>query len=113
LVLDKTSIAAGTFNDLPPEEAQKLSPQFLSHSHQSFLDPLTYAGYKDVPVAYLLTEKDLILTPELQQSMIDNVEKELGRQIPVYKYDVGHGPHLSAPDSVLEAISKSLKAFGA
>ena len=80
--------------------------KFPAHSAQTFATPLTYAGYKDVPVTYLLAESDQLILPEVQLKIIENIESARGEKIDVLKYDVGHFPHISQPGIIVEAIQK-------
>ncbi|PWY83368.1 hypothetical protein BO70DRAFT_361485 [Aspergillus heteromorphus CBS 117.55] len=51
---DLPAAGARCFSDLPPAQGLALIKLFPAHSAASFANPLTYAGYKDVPVSYLI-----------------------------------------------------------
>jgi pimeloyl-ACP methyl ester carboxylesterase len=98
--------AQQNFSDLPKEEALKWAAKMPSHSLLSFPGELTYPGYKDVPVSYLFTEKDLTVLPKMQEISINNVEQATGKKVDVHRIDAGHIPHLSKPDEVAAVIRR-------
>ncbi|KAI1371173.1 hypothetical protein F4677DRAFT_320785 [Hypoxylon crocopeplum] len=53
-----TLTAEVVFSDLPLEEGEYWGRKLVKHSTASFASNLTYAGYKDVPVSYLVAEGD-------------------------------------------------------
>ena len=53
--------AATTFSNLPKEEGEVWVKKMPHHSAICFAGELTYAAYKDIPVAYLLCEEDLVI----------------------------------------------------
>ncbi|GAP93475.1 hypothetical protein SAMD00023353_13300020 [Rosellinia necatrix] len=100
---DDLEISAATcFSDLPREEGVLLAAQFALHSAVSFTNSLTHAGYKDVPVSYLVCEKDLIISPDVQRKGIDMIEAETGSKVDVTSIDAGHCPTGSMLDTVVE-----------
>jgi hypothetical protein len=105
--IDPQIAAPLTFNDMPPEEGLKLQNMFSQHSLPSYQAPLTYPGYKHLPVTYMFTERDLILSPEIQQKMIGNMEAA-GVKVNVIKYNTGHAPQASNPDAVVDVVKKAL-----
>lgn len=79
--------------ELSEDEGARLASGLSYHSSTSFTNPLTYAGYKDVAVSYLLCEKDIIIPPESQTDMIELVERESGNKVDVTKVQAGHAPN--------------------
>lgn len=94
--------------DMPREEALKYasgsSP--VAQSVKSTVTPLTYAGYKNIPCAYMLTKLDRVNSPEVQRGFIDLVEKESGSRVDVYEYEVGHCPQLGQPLLEVECVRR-------
>ncbi|KAI0411313.1 Alpha/beta hydrolase fold-1 [Xylaria grammica] len=90
------------FSDLPREEGLRRHAQFAMHSGVSFTNPLTYPGYKDVPVSYFLCEDDLVVSPEIQRGEIEMIEAETGRKVDVTSVKAGHCPHTSVPEKVVD-----------
>jgi pimeloyl-ACP methyl ester carboxylesterase len=108
MTLEPNGSAKVTFSDLPFEEGLAFAKQMPEHSATSFGGPLTYPGYKHVPVSYLLCEEDMTVPPEMQQRFIDLLEKESEGKVVVSKCSAGHCPQLSQPDVVIEAIARAL-----
>jgi hypothetical protein len=104
--LEPVANAKDNFSDLSTEEGIAWAKQMPEHSTASFGGELTYAGYKDVPVSYLFTEKDQTVTPEMQQVCIDNIEQATGNKVDVRRLDSGHFPFLSRPNEVAQIIRK-------
>ena len=76
------------------------------HSTVSFSGELTHAGYKDIPVSYLMCEADIVVAPKLQQSMIDMMIGEAGVEVDVHTIQSGHCPNVSMPKTVGQIIAK-------
>ncbi|KAI0398477.1 alpha/beta-hydrolase [Xylariaceae sp. FL0594] len=103
---DPEQSARNCFSDLPLEEALARNKEFALHSGVSFTNPLTHAGYKDVPVSYLVCEGDLVISPEIQRAGIEMVEKETGDRVDVTSIRSGHCPSVSVCDQVVEWLVK-------
>ncbi|OJZ83229.1 hypothetical protein ASPFODRAFT_210058 [Aspergillus luchuensis CBS 106.47] len=105
-LVDTAAFAATAFSDMPFDEGKTWARQFTHHSAASLANTLTYAGYKNVPVAYLLCTDDLVISPDVQQKMIDTVASESGREADVTRISTGHVPVASAPELVVDWILK-------
>jgi hypothetical protein len=101
---DIAATAAIAFSDLPPEEGAAWVKKFVQHSAISFTGELTHAGYKDIPVSFLVCEKDLCIPPELQREMIENIEKVSGRKVDVTSIQTDHVPSTTKPELVSDWI---------
>ncbi|RWA14622.1 hypothetical protein EKO27_g489 [Xylaria grammica] len=84
------------------EEGLRRHAQFAMHSGVSFTNPLTYPGYKDVPVSYFLCEDDLVVFPEIQREEIEMIEAETGRKVDVTSVKAGHCPHTGVLEKVAD-----------
>lgn len=102
---DKPSIAALVLSD-HANQSENLAYINATEiqSAVSFTSPLTYAGYKDVPVSYLLCEGDRIIIPRAQREGIELIEKESGRKVDVYTTQAGHCPNFTAMGEVVEWV---------
>jgi hypothetical protein len=89
-----------TFSDLPAEQGLALAKQMSWHSTPSFKEKLTYAGYNDVEVHYVVCKGDMIVPLEYQYAMIELVKASSGREVGVHELDCGHAPTSSQPDNV-------------
>ncbi|KAH7310603.1 Alpha/beta hydrolase fold-1 [Stachybotrys elegans] len=105
--LDAEASAPLTFSDLPPEEALRLAKQMPDHSTSSFREKLTYAGYNDVDVYYIVCEEDKIIPPEGQQGMIQFL-KSTGKDVGVFSMKCGHCPVSSQPENLSKIITDIL-----
>lgn len=68
---------------------------------------LTYPGYKQVPVTYLLCGNDLTIATEMQQQFVGLLEKESPDGVDVSRIKSDHFPHVCHPDEVLRAIRRA------
>ncbi|EXJ67514.1 uncharacterized protein A1O5_09527 [Cladophialophora psammophila CBS 110553] len=96
--------AALVFSDIPKEEGEAWIRKFPRHSSLSFIGEVTHAGYKDIPVSYLLCENDLCIPANVQRDGIDLVEKESGRKVDVTSIKADHCPMAAQPEVVIEWI---------
>lgn len=96
---------------LPQAEGVAFMKSFPKHSAISFGDPLTYAGYKDVPVAWLLCEEDRCIIPSVQQNSIDLIEKVSGNKVEVTKAAFDHVPPESNAQGTVDWICGYAKKF--
>lgn len=94
-----------TFSDLPEEEALAWAQQMPEQSTASFSDGLSYPGYKDVKVDYVVLEEDMIIPMQYQEAMIDYLEKQEGKTVDVYRLKSGH----CANASKLEELANILR----
>ncbi|KAF7626495.1 hypothetical protein AFLA_013886 [Aspergillus flavus NRRL3357] len=105
VMANPTASASLCFSDLPVEEGEAWMKRFARHSAASFTNPLTYAGYKDLPVSYLLCADDKVIPAREQQKGIDMIERETGREVDVTVIQTGHFPIPSAPEKVVDWIT--------
>ncbi|KAJ4354444.1 uncharacterized protein N0V89_006181 [Didymosphaeria variabile] len=80
------------YSDLPPEQGQAWMARFPAHAAISFGQELTYAGYNDVHVSWLLCEKDLCIPEYVQREAVARIEKSSGRKVDVTSIDADHIP---------------------
>ncbi|KAF0639322.1 hypothetical protein NXS19_006691 [Fusarium pseudograminearum] len=92
------------YSESPPEEALKLARELPQHSTASYRDQLTYAGYKDAEVHYIICEQDKLVFPEYQFGMLELLKGMTNGKVGVHKIQSGHAPHLSQPDNLTKII---------
>lgn len=94
--------------DMPRGEAlgYASASSSVAQSVKATVTPLTHAGYRDIPCAYMLTRLDRVNPPEVQRGFIDLVERESGSRVDVHEYDVGHCPQLSRPLLEVECVRR-------
>ena len=90
------------FSDIPKEEGEAWMKKFPRHSSVSFAGELTYAGYKDIPVSYLLCEDDLCIPAKNQRDGIELIEKESGKKVHVTSIKAAHCPTASESQKVID-----------
>ncbi|KAH6683621.1 Alpha/beta hydrolase fold-1 [Plectosphaerella plurivora] len=108
---DNKLVARISFSDMSQEEGESWAKKLVKHSAASFSNPLTYAGYKHVPVSYLVAEGDQSISPETQRSQIKMIERVSGNKVDVTATSAGHAPPLTAPDDVINWILAVAKKF--
>lgn len=101
---DIPKLAALSFSDMPKTEGEVWARKLAHHSAASFASPLTYAGFKDVPVSYLLCLHDRTIPPEVQKSGIDMIERQTGKKVAVTSINADHVPPVTHTDEVVRWI---------
>ena len=104
--MDPEIAAQVTFVGVSREEGLELAKNFGAHSLVSYTNPLTYAGYKDVHVTWILPLQDIVVPVEVQQKSIDTIEKESGKKVQVFKLETGHAVFIPDPKMGVEVIKK-------
>jgi len=75
-----------------------------NHSSPSFKEPLHYAGYEHIPLAYIMCEEDQIIPPVAQQATIDHLSSQNSRGVEVHRIQAGHMPNNSQPQKLADII---------
>jgi pimeloyl-ACP methyl ester carboxylesterase len=103
--LDAVMLAGAVCNDMKWEDAYPLVLHLAHHSAAAFKDRVTELAYKEVPVAYVVCERDLMISPEKQRLFVGTLEeaKEKG-EVEVYSLDAGHCPNWSCPEKVVDVL---------
>ncbi|KAI0401346.1 alpha/beta-hydrolase [Xylaria palmicola] len=106
-----TRTAEIVFSDLPLEEGKEWARKLVKHSAASYASKLTYGGYKDVPVSYLVAEGDLSIPAVVQRSQIEMIEQVSGNEVDVSSIDSGHDLSISHPQQVIDWILSVAQKF--
>ena len=106
---EATGSARINLSDLPYEKGIKLAAQFSHHSTRSFQNKLTYAGYRYIPSAFIMCDRDVVLPPSFQKSRVELLERECGTDVKVVHCNSGHCPNLSMPEAVAALVQEVLK----
>ncbi|KAI1125700.1 alpha/beta-hydrolase [Nemania abortiva] len=106
-----TRTAEVVFSDLPLEEGEAWAKKLVKQSAASYKSNLTYGGYKDVPVSYLVAERDRSISPASQESQIKMIERVSGNKVDVSRVDSGHVPPVSHPQQVIDWILSVAQKF--
>ncbi|KAI1808583.1 alpha/beta-hydrolase [Daldinia bambusicola] len=103
--VDISAAAPLIVSDLPDaKEREALVARLQTQSSASFASELTHAGYKGVPVSYLLCEEDALLLPRYQRGWIEFIEKESGNKVDVTTLRAGHCPNFTKPRETIDWI---------
>ena len=86
------------YNDASEEQLASVLGRLGSHNLSTFGVPVTAAGYLQHPTTYVLTLQDKAFSPALQRQMAAHATT-------VVEVDAGHGPTLTKPVEVAEAIA--------
>lgn len=102
--MDAAVMAPIVCNDLPYAQGYQNALQLPHHSTVSFRGEVTQCSYKAIPLTYIFCEKDMVISPEIQQRFIDTIEEISGNKVDVKKIDAGHVPMWSKPDETLKLL---------
>ena len=89
------------FNDLSPEEASKWAKKVSCHPSRGWDDVVDYAGWKNVPSVYLVSEGDALLNTEMQLQFAQMADSEVER------CSAGHCSMIGQPERCLEVVRKA------
>ncbi|OTB00613.1 hypothetical protein M426DRAFT_65562 [Hypoxylon sp. CI-4A] len=106
-----TLTAEVVFSDLPLEEGKYWGKKLVKQSAASFASKLTYEGYKDVPISYLVAENDQSIASATQKSQIEMIERVSGNKVDVSSVNSGHVPCISQPQHVIDFILGVARKF--
>ncbi|KIX95580.1 uncharacterized protein Z520_08700 [Fonsecaea multimorphosa CBS 102226] len=99
------------YNDMPREDAAKWSSKLIKFSAAMFgARDSVYAGWRDVPVWYLICSTDNAIKKELQEDMVQKC-RALGADITTRECEAGHSPMLSKPGETVVFIEDAVRAF--
>lgn len=102
--------ASLTFSDLPADQALELAKKMEDHSTPSFKEKLTYPGYNDVEVHYIVCEQDHVIPPAFQRLMIEGIKASTQRDVTIHTLESGHVPITSQPENMAKIVEKVFKA---
>lgn len=91
------------FSDLQGEEGLLWAKKMPQHSTLSFREGLSYPGYKDVDIAYVLCELDMAVPLSSQEAIIQFLEQQ-GKVVDVYRLQSGHCPNVSQLKRLAEVL---------
>ncbi|KAI0972009.1 Alpha/beta hydrolase fold-1 [Xylaria arbuscula] len=106
-----TRTAEVVFSDLPLEEGKYWARKLVKQSVISYANNLTYGGYNDVPVSYLVAEADRSIPSTVQRSQIEMIERVSGNKVDVSSVDSGHVLPVSHPHQVIDWILRVAQKF--
>lgn len=102
--MDPVVMAPFVANDLPYAEAYENALQLPHHSAVSFQGEVTKCSYKDIPLSYIFCERDMVISPAIQQRFIETIEEVSGSKVDVKNIDAGHVPMWSKMDETVRLL---------
>ncbi|KEF63618.1 uncharacterized protein A1O9_01596 [Exophiala aquamarina CBS 119918] len=103
------------YHDVPQKEAEHYSSLLIPQVISVFRTPVPFAGWKIVPIYYLIAEEDKAFSPEVQRMIIDQanearlqVNPDGGKLVVVESVQASHSPFLSKLDETAAWIRRSL-----
>lgn len=91
------------YNQCSPAQQEDLPKQLQSHAWKTFLSPVTYTAWRDIPSTFLFCENDNVIPPEVQGAML----KVEGNLFEVGICNGDHSPFASRPERTAEVIRKA------
>jgi hypothetical protein len=82
----------------------------LKHSKAAQFAAVSHEAWREVPVTYLLCEKDQALPVEVQKMMIGRIKEAGGKVGTVESCEGSHSPFLSMPETVVEVVVRAAEA---
>jgi pimeloyl-ACP methyl ester carboxylesterase len=94
------------YSDFSPEEALRLARAMPQHSTASYREQLSYPGYEDVGVHYVICEEDKLIVTAYQYGMVEFLKGASKGEVGVHKIKSGHVPNLTQPDNVADIVKR-------
>lgn len=88
-------------HDVPVEIQQKAESELAHTSREVFSGAATYEPWHDIPSAYIITEDDRGLPPQIQELL----SAKLGTEV-VYRIKSSHSPFMSMPERLAEILEE-------
>jgi pimeloyl-ACP methyl ester carboxylesterase len=94
-----SAMRAAFYSDVPGDQASLAMSELVPHSHRSFAETVTRAGWREVPSTYVVCTEDQSLPPKLQ-------ERFALRAGTVERLACGHSPFLSMPGDLARLLGR-------
>ncbi|KAI8183532.1 FAD-dependent monooxygenase azaH [Colletotrichum sp. SAR 10_86] len=91
------------FNDMSAEAAKPWIDEFVHHPAHGWGTKIEYAGWHDVPVDYIICERDQIIPMQMQETVAAGAEAK------VYRLDAGHMAQLSRTKELANLIVEAIR----
>ena len=100
------------YHDLPVLEAQHWESQLTNLSLKALAEggEHAYAGWKDLPVWFLIPTEDRALPADVQRGFVKSA-REQGGDVTVREMEGGHAVMLSRAEEVVEILDEAVDAF--
>jgi pimeloyl-ACP methyl ester carboxylesterase len=104
-------VGAGLYASLPEEEQEVYGNMLRPMSTQAFLEPMTFAAWKEVPTTMVIGKNDVVLAPEIQHEYYNKAVE--GGTKGLRKVVIEGGDHLTMLSHPEEVVKVCLEAAGA
>ncbi|RGP77213.1 alpha beta-hydrolase [Fusarium longipes] len=100
------------YHDLPEEEGKYWAGKLTNQALTSVTDgyEVSYEGWKDVPVWYIVTAEDRALPVEVQRMFAQSAEKA-GADLTLQEIASSHSPMLSKSKEIVKFLEDAVVAF--
>ena len=96
------------FHDLPVSEGEYWYERFQTQSIGALWSPVQYAAWMHVPSTYVLSERDRVIPPDVQEKIIANAKEVTKTAFDcVERIDSGHEPIFSHVDDLVRVVRKA------
>jgi pimeloyl-ACP methyl ester carboxylesterase len=93
----------GLFEAFSDAERTKLMLTLSRANIKIMEDKVQYEGWRDVPMTFVFTTKDLTCPAHYQQRMLDKIQAK-GVVVDIIKLDTGHSPYLTMTEECVQII---------
>ncbi|CAG5138378.1 uncharacterized protein ALTATR162_LOCUS334 [Alternaria atra] len=104
---DPKILLVGADSGLPDNEVEKYVETLVRWNGQCMYDALTTerCAWRDIPVTYIHTTKDMTIPYEYQKWLVEGMRKE-GVWVHTATLETGHCPNLTATEGVVDVLRK-------
>lgn len=98
LLVDREKAAGIFYNDCEPELASWAAAQLRPQAAGCLTEGVTRAAWRDADSTYILCERDLVLSGQMQEAMAKRCTR-------VARWSTSHSPMLSRPEFLVELLA--------
>lgn len=103
------------YHDLTPDQQKEYVDRLACHpvaaQFESLRQPVTVSAWKTIPVTYLFCREDKALPIQVQEMMVDRIEKtEPGLVVDREYNEWSHSPFISVPGKVMAVVERVCEA---
>ena len=92
------------YNDVALEQRDECVKSFAWQSLVSMTAQVTHEGWRDVPIGYLMLDRDQAFPPWLQKEWVEKIEKETSKTVKVLHLDTAHCANVTAPKRLADTV---------
>lgn len=92
-----------------PAELETYMATFVRWNGKSMYQGIDKCAWRQIPVSYIYTAKDMTVPLEYQKDMVADMEAA-GRQVQTFELETGHCPNFTLTEGVVDAVNKAVAA---